>query len=53
MNTDTNTARNINAARNIDLSQWPKADLAAQGYIRPLPTGWVWTKTGAPYVENA
>lgn len=52
MNTDTNTARNINSARNLDVSKWPKADLIAQGYIRALPTGYVWTKSGEPYVEG-
>lgn len=51
MNTDTNTARNINASRNLDVSKWPKADLIAQGYIRPTPVGYVWTKTGEPYLE--
>ena len=51
MNTDTNTARNINAARNLDVTKWPKDELVAQGYIRALPTGYVWTRDNTPYVE--
>ncbi len=47
MNTESRTAKNINAK--VDLTTWSKEDLKANGYIRALPTGWVWTKTGEPY----
>lgn len=49
MNTESRTAKNINAK--VDLATWPKDQLKANGYIRALPTGWVWTRTGEPYAE--